>query len=90
MEINGMMMKSHAKTYGPHGMVRVKIALSREPERALIRRLYGPTACHKVPKRLRTRKDLEELPVGETVGDAQTASIGPHSGALQATADAEK
>ena len=87
MEINGMIMKSHAKTYGPHGMVRVKIALSREPER---RRLYGPTAFHKVLKRLRTRKDLEELPVGETVGDAQTASIGPHSGALQATADAEK
>ena len=41
MEINEIMMKSHAKTYGSHGMVRVKIALSREPERALIRRLYG-------------------------------------------------
>ena len=36
-----MIMESHAKTYGSHEMVRVKIALSREPERALIRRLYG-------------------------------------------------
>ena len=85
-----MVTKSHAKTYGSHEMVRVNIVLSREPERAIIRRLYGPTAFHKVLKRLRARKDLDELPVGETVGDAQTASIGPLSGALQATADAEK
>ena len=32
-----MMPKSHAKTHGSHEMVRVKIALSRAPERALIR-----------------------------------------------------
>ena len=45
-----IMTKSHAKTYGSHEMVRVKIALSRAPERALIRRLYGPEGTTRTGK----------------------------------------
>ena len=50
MKINEIMTKSHAKTYGSHEMVRVKIALSRAPERALIRRLYGPEGTTRTGK----------------------------------------
>ena len=45
-----IMTKPHAKTYGSHEMVRVKIALSRAPERALIRLLYGPEGTTRTGK----------------------------------------